>query len=180
MPLCASHAEGDCRLSSQPVLVSWIDNTRNDLTSSHYLLPSVTWSVSHCTTCRIIEECEKAYKIPQLISRKLKSSHRCIFPKLRAQVHCFSSQFNFLPTLHPSFIQVAIIEGIGIPIKNIPFVLWGMKHLVWDRGGNVSPSDGRRLRALNSLTRSVQGNIVAMPREFVGTFMFLLLALGGT
>ena len=58
-------------------------------------------------------------------------------------------------------------------------------QLPWQKRQQVLPSDDetfvlRRVPFLNFLPLTVKNHLVAMMGEFVGTFLFLLFALGGT
>lgn len=58
-------------------------------------------------------------------------------------------------------------------------------RLPWQRRRDVIPSNRdaktvQRAHFLNFLPRAIRGHVVACAGEFVGTFMFLLFALGGT
>lgn len=61
-------------------------------------------------------------------------------------------------------------RGIRVPWKN------RHEQLPSDKETTVS----RRIRVLNFLPAPIKGHIVACAGEFVGTFLFLLFALGGT
>lgn len=69
------------------------------------------------------------------------------------------------------------MEALRQPIRRLPLLLPGMKRKarVHDTDADMSP-----LAMLKFLPQTLRGHIVAMAGEFVGTFMFLLFALGGT
>lgn len=58
-------------------------------------------------------------------------------------------------------------------------------RLPWQRRREILPNEdettvSRRVPIVSSLPLSIKNHIVAMLAEFVGTFLFLLFALGGT
>jgi aquaporin rerated protein, other eukaryote len=70
------------------------------------------------------------------------------------------------------------MDAIGTPMKRLPSILPGMNRK--NRVRETNRSDSPRLAAFKLCPRRVRGHVVAMTGEFVGTFLFLLFALGGT